>query len=83
MSRTKRTEDPYYNESKTLPKKKKWKATRDKKHWGKPNKAFKQMRRQGEKAKIKNAIRDAVANDKDFDNVVIPDAKKHDVWDWN
>lgn len=83
MSRTKRTEDPYYNESKTLPKKKKWKATRDKKRWNKPTKTFKTMQRQKEKSKGKNTIRDAVANNKDFDNIIIPDAKKHDQWDWN
>jgi len=40
------------------------------------------MQRQKEKSKGKNTIRDAVANNKDFDNIIIPDAKKHDQWDW-
>jgi len=46
---------------------------RDKKAWDKPDKAFKQMKRREERAKVKNALR----NDKE-----IPFFKKTDQWDW-
>ena len=82
MSKTIRKEDPY-NNSKKLSKKEKWKATRDRKPWYKPSKDFKETNRHRERAETNGAIRNAVANNKDFDEIIIPDAKRHDEWDWN
>jgi len=75
MSKTKRSVNDYED--------KEWKKTRDKKRWHKPNKAFKQAQRQSERALTNGTLRNAVANNKDFDGIIIPDPKKHDEWDWN
>jgi hypothetical protein len=49
------------------------KKGRDKKAWDKPNKSFKQMKRQRERAKVK----DAIAKGKEP-----PVFRKSDQWDW-
>lgn len=46
----------------------------DRKPWYKPCKFFKKMRRQAEKAKVKNAIRTG--------KEIIPFFKKSDQWNW-
>ena len=75
MSKTKRKANRYED--------KEWKKTRDKKRWHKPSHAFKQMQRQAERAMTKGVLRNTVANNKDFDDMVIPDPKHHDEWEWN
>ena len=47
--------------------------TRDNKPWDKPNKQFKQMNRQRERAKVKNAMRNGGE---------IPFFRKTDKWNW-
>ncbi len=96
MSRTKR-KDPIDHQS-TKPRcitigrevidlaptaKEKRRAHQDRKKWHKPNKTFKKRRGQRDKAKPKNTLRRALAQGKDLDNIVLPDAKRHHEWDWN
>jgi len=59
------------------------KAHMDKKKWYKPGKTFKECQRKKDSTKPKQKFKDALAKGKDWDEVVLPDAKKHDVWDWN
>lgn len=54
---------------------------RDRKAWFKPNRIFKRIKRQAEKAKVKQAIH-RMSHDPEGD-VVIPDFPNTDVWDWN
>lgn len=49
------------------------KKGRDKKPWYKPNREFKQMQRQGERSRVKQAVRMGKEP---------PIFKKTDVWDW-
>lgn len=58
-------------------------ATRDCKKGYKPGKAFKSAQRQKDSNKPKQALRAAIVQGKDLDGIVLPDAKKHDVWDYN
>lgn len=55
---------------------------RDEKPWYKPPKKFKKPRRQKERAKQKDTLRH-VGVEIDPEEVVFPDPKKDDVWDWN
>lgn len=79
MSRTKRAKDPYHSLDD-----KKWKETRDKKPWSKPNSRFKKNKktktRAAEHAVIKkiNAAIPAVV-----DEIVLPKVPKNNVWEWN
>lgn len=82
MSRTKRRDyyvdvdgEPCFGEE--------WRAKRDKKKWYKPNKNFKKPRRRSEKAKLNNEVKNALANNKDFDNIMIDEVKNSDRWDYN
>lgn len=52
----------------------------DHKPWDKPDKAFKQMRRQQYRAQCKQALYNHVYKGKDY---IPPVNKKGDVWDWN
>lgn len=63
--------------------KEKRKAHVDKKKTYKPGSAFKKAQRSKDTKKPKHALKAAVAQGKDFDDLVLPDAKKHDVWDYN
>jgi len=49
------------------------KKSRDKKAWDKPPKAFKQMKRRQERARVK----DAMAKDRE-----LPRFRKSDAWEW-
>lgn len=53
---------------------------RDRKAWHKPNKVFKRIKRQAEKAKVKQAIH-RMMHDPEGDNI-IPHFPNSDVWDW-
>ena len=59
------------------------KAHKDKKKWYKPNKTFKKLQKKRDEAKPNQKLKEAIAQNKDFDEVVLPDAKKHNQWDWN
>ncbi len=63
--------------------KEKRKAHADCKKSYKPGSSFKRAQRKKDASKPKHALKAAVAQGKDFDNLVLPDAKKRDVWDYN
>lgn len=54
---------------------------RDRKPWFKPHRLFKRIKRQAEKAKVKQAVH-RMSRDPEGD-VVIPDFPNTDVWDWS
>lgn len=82
MSRTKRKD--YYIQADGQPfGAKKWHATGDKKKWYKPNKKFKKAQRKRDASKPKQKLKEAFVHGDDWDGIILPDAKKHDVWDYN
>lgn len=81
MSNTKRAKDDWAN-WKNDPKKK-WKETRDKKRGCKPTKSFKQLQKVRDDAKPKQRLKEAIAHGDDFDEIILPEAKRHHQWDWN
>lgn len=82
MSRTQRKD--YYIEADGKPLfGKKWHATGDKKKWYKPNKTYKNCQRKRDSVKPKQKLKEAIKHGEDWDNVILPDAKKHDAWDYN
>ena len=77
MSRTIRTEDPYwfsiFADSQPA-----WKATRDKKPWYKPPSWYKRMKRQQRRAQDRNALQRILRTGEGE----IPIHKKTDMWNW-
>lgn len=67
MSRTNRKRTPYYQGTD-------FDTERDKKKWYKPNKSFKESRKQSRKAKEKEHFK------KNEEHI---EFKKDDEWDWN
>lgn len=67
----------------TPTKKEKRKAHSDKKKYYKPTKDFKKAEARKDDAKPKQRLKEAIAHGDDFDDVVLPDPKKHFEWDWN
>lgn len=54
----------------------------DKKPGNKPTKGFKRAQRKKDSRKPEHVLKRAIAQNKDLDNIVLPDAKKHDQWDY-
>lgn len=69
MSRTERQHPDWYPVEK---------QGRDKKPFYKPDKSFKKVRRQKERAQVKDALRHI-----DIDSHTMPVIRKNDQWDWN
>ena len=70
MSRTERHHPEWYPVEK---------QGRDKKPFYKPDKAFKKVRRQQERAKVKDALRHIFT----VEEPIMPTLRKNDEWDWN
>ncbi len=74
MSRTKRAVNEWENG---------WRKTIDKKRGNKPTKTFKKCQKIKDDAKPKQRLKEAIAHGDDFDEVVLPETKRHHEWDWN
>lgn len=81
MSKTKRAKDDWANWDNDP--KRKWTETRDKKRFGKPTKTVKQCYKKRDDSKPKQRLKEAIAHGDDFDEIVLPEAKRHHVWDYN
>lgn len=61
---------------------KKWKSTRDKKRWYKPNKEFKKCLAQRRKAQDRMIMKNDIFK-KDLDDITFPNHCHEDIWNWN
>ncbi len=73
MSRTKRNPPPHMIFSE-----KPYEKTLDRKPWFKPTSSYKKVAKSARKAKENQVLKNALANNKDFDEMVIPEVPKED-----